>query len=129
MWQRLWRPLTLGIGGLLGSTIAFWGLGKMLTGVWQQQTFAIESPLLLWIHEQANPILDGVMLMITKLGNKEVLIVVAIATISILWWRSSRQSEWTFLIACLVWSKPVDRFWALPDVVSPCRGEALCRQL
>ncbi|MBC6421998.1 MAG: hypothetical protein GDA38_10960 [Hormoscilla sp. SP12CHS1] len=69
MLQRLLRPLTLGIGGLFGSAIAFWGLGKMLTGVWQQQTFAIESPLLLWIHEQANPILDGVMLMITKLGN------------------------------------------------------------
>jgi len=101
MLQRLWRLLTLGIGGLLGSAIAFWGLGKMLTGVWQQQTFAIESPLLLWIHEQANPILDGVMLSVTQLGNKEVLIVVAIATISILWWRSYRQSASTFLIACL----------------------------
>ncbi|MBO1350033.1 MAG: hypothetical protein EBE86_022845 [Hormoscilla sp. GUM202] len=85
--------------------------------------------MLLWIHEQANPILDGVMLTVTKLGNKEVLIVVAIATISILWWRSYRQSEWTFLIACLVWSKPVDRFWALPAVGSPCRGEALCCKL
>ncbi|MBO1350032.1 MAG: hypothetical protein EBE86_022840 [Hormoscilla sp. GUM202] len=40
MWQRLLRPLTLGIGGLLGSAIALWGLGKMLTGIWQQQTFA-----------------------------------------------------------------------------------------
>jgi len=101
MWQKKLRLLTVGIGGLLGSAIGLWWLGKKLTGIWQEQTFAIESPLLLWIQAHSNPILDGVMLTVTKLGNKEVLIVVAIATMSILWWRSYRQSAWTFLIACL----------------------------
>lgn len=101
MWQIILRILTVGIGGLLGSAIGLLWLGKKLTGVWQEPTFAIESALLRWIHDRANPILDAVMLTVTKLGNKEVLIVVVIATISILWRRSYRQSAWTFLIACL----------------------------
>ena len=101
MWQGILRSLTVGIGGLLGSAIGLWWLGTKLTGVWQEQTFAIESPLLLWIHDRSNPILDAVMLAVTKLGNKEVLIVVAIATISILWWQNSRRSAGTFIIACL----------------------------
>ena len=52
---------------LLVLSIVAW----LCTEVWEREAFSFDRSLLLWIHQFANPQLDGVMLFITSLGDQE----------------------------------------------------------
>jgi membrane-associated phospholipid phosphatase len=66
------------IGYLLILSIVAW----LCTEVWEREAFSLDRSLLLWIHQFANPQLDGVMLFITALGDPCVVITVFISTIA-----------------------------------------------
>ena len=65
------------IGYLLILSIVAW----LCTEVWEKEAFSLDRSLLLWIHQFANPQLDGVMLFITALGDPAMVITVFISTI------------------------------------------------
>ncbi len=45
-------------------------LGWLFQEVWEKEAFSFDATTLLWIHQFANPFLDGLMLNITTLGIK-----------------------------------------------------------
>jgi membrane-associated phospholipid phosphatase len=107
------------IGYLLILSVVAW----LSTEVWEQEAFSLDRSLLLWIHQFANPQLDGVMLFVTALGDPDMIITVFISTI--VWLRMKRRyaDGIKFSISCgggllinqvmkLFFAKPRPELWA-----------------
>ncbi len=92
---------TIGTLGLATCLIVLLGISWLCQEVWERETFALDTTLLLKLHQFANPGLDAVMLRITTLGNPE--LVVPIVLCSAAWfWLSHRFIELkVFAITCL----------------------------
>jgi membrane-associated phospholipid phosphatase len=85
------------IGYLLVLSIVAW----LCTEVWEKEAFSFDRSLLLWIHQFANPQLDGVMLFITSLGDPGMVITVFISTIVWLGMKRRYSDGIRFLIVCV----------------------------
>ena len=85
------------IGYLLILSIVAW----LCTEVWEQEAFSLDSSLLLWIHQFANPQLDSLMLFITALGDPGMVITVFISTIAWLGMKRRYTDVIRFIIACV----------------------------
>lgn len=104
-WQRLTqdRLSTLGVGclWLIICLLVLVGIAHLSEDVLEQEAFAFDERILLWIHQFANPILDRLMVIITHLGNPGVLVPLACIGIG---WFCFRQ-KWTiaffFAATCL----------------------------
>lgn len=92
---------TIGIVGLSVCLLTILILGKLFTEVLERETFAFDTVILLWIHQFANPVVDTIMLAITRLGDPSFVVIVVVVSFSILWLRRDRQEARIFLIACL----------------------------
>ena len=79
--QGLWLS-----GYLLILGVVAW----LCTEAWEREAVSFDRSSLLWIHQFANPQLDGVMLFITALGNPPMVITVFTATI--IWLGIKRRS-------------------------------------
>jgi YegS/Rv2252/BmrU family lipid kinase len=91
---------TVGIGGLVGSAIAFWGLGKIFTYFLEKPTHIAEMEILWKIHHLSHPIWDRIMLTITFFGDVECIVPLAFIGLSVLWWKRAYQEFWTLGLAC-----------------------------
>jgi len=92
---------TLGTVGLGGCLLSLWLLAHLFEEILEQESFAFDEAILLWIHQFANPGLDRLMLLITHLANPEVAIPLTGITVGLLLWRRYFQEAQIFLIACL----------------------------
>jgi membrane-associated phospholipid phosphatase len=106
------------IGYLLILSIVAW----LCTEVWEKEAFSFDRSLLLWIHQFANPQLDGLMLFITALGDPGTVITVFISTIVWLGMKRRYTDAIGFLIICtggvlinqvmkLFFAKPRPELW------------------
>ncbi len=114
------------IGYLLVLSIVAW----LCTEVWEKEAFSFvgvasqneNRSLLLWIHQFANPQLDGVMLFITSIGDPGMVITVFISTIAWLGMKRRYSDSVRFLIICaggvlinqvmkLFFAKPRPELW------------------
>jgi membrane-associated phospholipid phosphatase len=116
--QGLWL-----IGYLLILSMVIW----LSTEVWEKEAFSFDRSLLLWIHQFANPQLDGLMLFITALGDPAMVITVFISTIAWLGMKRRYTDVIRFTIACtggvvinqvmkLFFAKPRPELW--PRLIS-----------
>ena len=87
--------------GLAACLIILLGLSWLFQEVWEKEAFWLDTAILLWLHQWANPVLDAVMLKITTLGNPEFVVVVVVFSLGWLWWRQRRLEAKVFAIACL----------------------------
>jgi membrane-associated phospholipid phosphatase len=96
-------PLIAAIGtvGLAVCLIILLGLSWLFQEVWEKEAFGLDTTVLLWLHQWANPVLDAVMLKITALGNPEFVVVVVVLSLGWLWWSKRRLEAKVFAIACL----------------------------
>jgi membrane-associated phospholipid phosphatase len=96
-------PLSAAIGtvGLVVCLGILLSLGWLCQEVWEKEAFGLDTTVLLWLHQWANPVLDAVMLKITRLGNPKVVVVVVVISLGWLWWRQRRLEAKAFAIACL----------------------------
>jgi|GEM_PF-20909 len=108
LWVRQVSPsltamiAAIGATGLVSCFMALWVLGRLATGVFLRQTIAeFDLNNLLRIHAWASPSLDQVMLVITRLGNAEVVVPTALLVLGILWGRQEKRQVWTCLTAFL----------------------------
>jgi membrane-associated phospholipid phosphatase len=90
--QGLWL-----IGYLLILSIVAW----LCTQAWEKEAFSLDRSLLLWIHQFANPQLDGVMLFTTALGNPPTVISIFLMTISWLGMKRRYPDVMRFVFACV----------------------------
>ena len=106
------------IGYLLILSIVAW----LCTEVWEKEAFSLDRSLLLWIHQFANPQLDGAMLFITALGDPPMVITVFISTVVWLGMKRRYSDGIRFLIICaggilinqvmkLFFAKPRPELW------------------
>jgi membrane-associated phospholipid phosphatase len=89
---------TLGLVVCLGS---IWLIEKLVREVWEKEAFRFDTTFLLWIHQFANPVTDRVMLLITQLGNPNVVIPIATITLIFLWLDRHYSEAKFFAVACL----------------------------
>ncbi len=85
------------IGYLLILSMVAW----LCTEVWEKEAFSLDRSLLLWIHQFANPQLDGVMLFVTALGDPGMVIMVFISTIVWLGMKRRYSDGIRFSLACV----------------------------
>jgi len=133
LWLRNVHPrltpfiATIGTLGLAICLIILLVLSKLFNEVIEREAFAFDTSFLLWLHQFANPILDVVMLTITRLGDPEVVVTIAIVSLGILWWQHYRKEAKIFTFACLgaailntglklLFSKPRPQLW--PRLIS-----------
>ena len=89
---------TLGVAGLVGVPIAFWGIMEITTRLLYYQTEAIETLILWQIQQLSHPLLDKLMLAISALGSTKVVVPVFLITLSLLWWRRAYRVALMFII-------------------------------
>lgn len=76
---------TVGTFGLIICLLIILILYYLFEEVIKGEAFAFDQSFLVGLHQYANPQLDTVMILITKLGNPEVVIPIVSVTIIILW--------------------------------------------
>lgn len=94
---------TLGLTSLLGlfvCVLLLVGLGWLCHEVWEKETFQFDTILLLWLHQWATPLLDQLMMSITRLGNPEFVVVIVLVHLGWFLWRGRRLEAWMLIIAC-----------------------------
>jgi membrane-associated phospholipid phosphatase len=79
------------------SLLLLIGLTWLAQEVWEQESFAFDARLLWGLHQWANPVLDQVMLGITRLGDPEMVVVVVLGTCGWL----GRRRRWRSLVMLL----------------------------
>jgi membrane-associated phospholipid phosphatase len=77
------------------------GLTWLAQEIWEKESFAFDARLLWGLHQWANPVLDQVMLGITRLGDPEVVVVVVLGTCSWLGFRRRWRSLVMLCFLCL----------------------------
>lgn len=92
---------TTGILGLTGSLLLLIGLGWLCQEVWEKESFQFDTTLLLRLHQLANPGLDYFMLMITQLGNPNVVVMVVATSFGWFLWKRQRLEAGALTIACV----------------------------
>ncbi len=89
----------------------------LCTEVWEKEVFSFDRSLLLWIHQFANPQLDGLMLFITALGDPAMVVTVFVSTIAWLGMKRRYTDGIRFTIACVggvVLNQVMKLFFAKP---------------
>lgn len=95
--SRLGLPSLL---GLFACILLLAGLGWLCQEVWDKETFRLDTTLLLALHHWSTPMLDRLMVSVTRLGDPE--LVVAIVMINLVWFvsRGRMFSAWMLIVAC-----------------------------
>ena len=95
--------------------------------VLQQETFAFDKSVLLYIHQFSNPVLDRIVLGITSIGDPRTVVPLTAIVFFLLWWKHHRtEAAFFFINACggavltyvlkLAFSKPRPDLW--PQLIS-----------
>lgn len=91
----------IGVVGLAACLFMLLGLGWLCEEILEKESFALDAQILLGIHQWATPLLDQVMLTITRLGNPEVVVVVVVLSLGWFLWEQKWAEAKTLAIACL----------------------------
>jgi membrane-associated phospholipid phosphatase len=113
---------TLSTVGLAICFVILVVLSWLFQEVWQKEAFSFDTATLLKIHESASPGLDQLMLVITHLGNPEVVVGIFGGTMLWLWWKHRQLEAKMLAIACfgavvlnwglkLFFAKPRPNLW------------------
>lgn len=92
---------TFGTVGLGICFLVLVAIAKLSNEILEQEAFALDQTILLWIHQFANPALDFVMLTITRLGGPFIVIPLSIGSFIWLWWQRHRYVAYVFGLNCL----------------------------
>jgi undecaprenyl-diphosphatase len=90
----------LGLGGLILCLLLLALLGWLCREVWEQESFRFDTGLLLWLHGGANPVLDRLMLSLTRLGDPAVVLPVVLASLGLSLWWGKRTEALMLLVTC-----------------------------
>ena len=92
---------TTGFLWLAVCLLLLFGLAELAEDVLEQEAFAFDEVVLLWIRQFRNPILDQVMLTVTRLGNPSVVVPITCIGFVYLWWLRSRPVALIFALNCI----------------------------
>ncbi|MBE9112358.1 phosphatase PAP2 family protein [Nodosilinea sp. LEGE 07298] len=81
--------------------LLLFGLANLAEEVLEQEVFAFDEAILLWINQFANPVMDQVMLTATRLGDPDVVVPLTCIGVVWLWWRWRWRIAAIFAITCI----------------------------
>ncbi len=90
---------TVGLGGILGSAVALWGLSKALEGL-QSPSQTIDAWILRVLH-RASPWLDPLALVGWALGHPIGLVSLLVCGYALLWSKQEKRTAWGLVVAGL----------------------------
>ncbi len=114
---------TIGVRALTICVLILLTVGQLSKDVIEKENYLLDESFLLWLVKWSNPKLDHLMVMITQLGDFNIVIIVITITLSILLQKSYYQEAKFFLIACfghpiladgmkLLYGKPRPKLWS-----------------
>jgi len=92
---------TVGFVWLGVCLILLFGLANLAEEVLEQETFAFDETILLWINQFSSPVLDQVMLTVTRLGDPDIVVPLTCIGVVWLWWRWRWRIAAIFAITCI----------------------------
>ncbi|MEE3718993.1 phosphatase PAP2 family protein [Tumidithrix elongata RA019] len=92
--------VTVGIAGLTGCAFCLWVVDSLLIRT-IPNLYPTEVEMLQWIHQFANPFLDMLMLLVTKLSNPEIAVPIGLVTLVTLLIQQAHLEAWIVTIAGL----------------------------
>lgn len=92
---------TIGTVGLIVCLLLLAITAWLSQEILEKESFQLDTRILLGIHQWANPMLDRLMLSITRLGDPEVVVVIVIVGLGWLLWRRRWTEAKMLAIACL----------------------------
>lgn len=107
LWTRYVHPqlapfvTTVGVVWLGVCLLILYVLGQLADEVLEREAFAFDESILLWINQSANPVLDRVMLAVTKLGDPATVVPLTVACFCVMWLRRYFLEAKMFAINCL----------------------------
>ena len=78
------------IAWLSASALTLYLLANLSEEVLEQESFAFDQHILLYIHQFANPVLDNLMLGATRMGDPRTVVPLTILVFCFLWWKHYR---------------------------------------
>jgi membrane-associated phospholipid phosphatase len=120
--HRISQPLSLlaeaiGTVGLGICFILLVGLGWLFQERAKQEAFTRDTTLLLGLHQWSTPLLDQIMLILTRLGNPEFVVVVIFLSLGLLLWQQYYQEAKMLAISslgALILNQGMKLFFARP---------------
>jgi membrane-associated phospholipid phosphatase len=94
------RRVISGVGSLVGCFLLLLSLGWLCQEVLEKETFRWDTAVLLGLHQWANPVLDTIMLSITRLGDPEFVVVIVAVSFGWLLWQQQRLKAGILIIVC-----------------------------
>ena len=92
---------TVGVIWLGFCLILLFGLANLAEEVLEQEAFAFDETILLWVNQFSSPMLDQVMLTGTRLGDPDIVVPLTCIGVVWLWWRWRWQIAAIFAITCV----------------------------
>lgn len=91
---------TVGIVGLITCLLIIYLVAQISDEVLEQEAFAFDQTILLWIHSFASPTLDRIMLLITSFNNPDLVSIIAGVALIMLLWKQCYSEAKIFAINC-----------------------------
>jgi membrane-associated phospholipid phosphatase len=91
---------TVGIVGLTTCLLIIYFVAQISDEVLEQEAFAFDRTILLWIHSFASPTLDRIMQFITSFNNPDLVSIVAGVALILLLWKRCYSEAKIFAIDC-----------------------------
>ncbi len=105
--------------------LVIYAIAELSDEVLEKEAFAIDKAILLFIHRFANPLLDTLMVSITRLGDPKVVVPMTLIIIGLLFWQRHRVEAQIFALDAmggavlsyvlkLAFNKPRPQLWESP---------------
>lgn len=86
------------LGGLAVAALAMWGFATIAQEVWEKETYAFDTSILLYLRSLHDPLRDRVMLAFTFFGEPNLLLALSVSLGIILWVRKHRSEATTIAV-------------------------------
>ena len=86
------------LGDLAVAALAMWGFATIAQEVWEKETYAFDTSILLYLRSLHDPLRDRVMLAFTFFGEPNLLLALSVSLGIILWVRKHRSEATTIAV-------------------------------
>jgi undecaprenyl-diphosphatase len=107
LWMQKGHPRLMSFIATAGAVwlgvclLLLYGLANLAEEVLEQETFAFDETILLWVNQLSSPVLDQIMLAVTRLGDPDIVVPLTGIGFVWLWWRWRWRIAAIFALTCI----------------------------
>lgn len=91
----------LGVAWLAACALTLYLIANLSDEILERESFAFDKHILLYIHQFANPVLDTLMLSVTRIGDPRTVVPLTVVIFCFLWWQRYRLEANFFVLNAL----------------------------